>query len=204
MIESPAVAEKDNAKSPLLDRLQENWNLLAPVAGWIVSIIGSFLNPPPTGTNFKAFLYVLIVLWTALMLFFLYRWRQGSDAHRWGIATFVSFVLVCISVVWYFHLENTWTASVGGRSIIVGKEYTDRARAWIENHPDLPVEELIADFGGEKNVEMIWTKHSLDLRRTLMGALYLLCGTLLTTAVMAGTQLVYCVRRSGEGGGIAS
>jgi hypothetical protein len=199
MADSPVPAKQDSAKNALLDRLQANWNVLSPVAGWIVSIIGRFLNPPPTGTNFKAFLYLLIVLWTALMWFFLSRWGRGRDARMWSIATFLSIVIVSIATVWYFHIEEAWTAQVGDRRIVVGSEYTDKASSWREKHPNLPDEELIADFGGEKNVEMIWTRESLNRRSTAMGALYLLCGTLLTTAVMTGLQLVYCLRRSDEG-----
>jgi len=175
---------------------RENWNLLSLVTGLIVTAIGRFLDPPPADTNFGAFLKFLVILFLAIGVYFLHQWRRASDATLWLVVTLVSWVAVFASVMVYFSLESSWTVPYSGHRVVIGSSYTQTGQAFVSKHPDMALEDVVMHFAGD--TERIWTRESLNTRRTSLGMLYLLCGMLSTTAMAAAVQLVYCRSLSPE------
>src|SRR5262245_54348200 len=109
---APAPPTKPNRPRNLLDKLQENWNLLSPVACCIASIVGGFLSAPPTNAQYKRLRFVVVLLWTAGMLYLLRQWNAATDARRWALVTLLSVVAMVAAVTAYFHLESSWTARI--------------------------------------------------------------------------------------------
>jgi hypothetical protein len=171
---------------------RENWNLLAPAGGLVVSVVGSFLKPPPEEASFRPFLLFLVILWLAVGVYFLHGWRRPKDARLWLVVTLLSWVAVFSFVQLYFHLEKSWMSQYNGHPVIIGSEYTPKGQEHVSKYPDRSVERVIMDFIGDR--EMIWTRESLNQRRTWLGGLYLLCGMFITTAMTAAVQLIYCLR----------
>jgi hypothetical protein len=196
----PTPSTKPNLPRDLLENLQQNWNLLSPVAGWIIGIIGGFLNPPPTNANYKGLLFVVVLLWTAGTLYFLRRWNRAADARRWALVTFLSLVTMVAAVAGYFHLESSWTARVDldkRTTVGIDDDLTEDGKNWKKKNPGQSDEEMIKYFGGK--IEDIWRPDTRNRRATWMGVAYVLCGALTTTALGAGLQVVYCLGRSGGG-----
>jgi len=196
MTNSLSHKKPDKIKSQL-GKIRENWNLLSAVAVLIITAIGKFLRPPPADTNIRSFLVFIVPLWVVMMLYFIFRWNKKKDAQMWLIVTLLSVIVICPCVIYYFHIERSWTAQYAGRKVITGSVYTERGEKYRKEHPDKSIKDIITDAAGK--IEQIWTEDSINQRRTWMGIHYLFCGLLITTAMMAGTQIIYCMRESRHG-----
>jgi hypothetical protein len=196
----PTPPTEPNPLKDLLEKFKQNWNLLSPLAGWIIAIISGFLNPPPTNANYKGLLYVIVLLWTAGMLYFLRQWNRATDAWRWVVLTSLCLVAMVVAVPGYFHLESSWTAPIDlNKRASIGNDddLTEYAKNWKQKYPEKSAKDLIDDFGG--NIELIWKPDTRTRRATWMGVAYVLCGALITTALAAGLQVLYCLGPSGRG-----
>ncbi len=91
-------------------------------------------------------------------------------------------------------IEHACTAYYAGRPVVIGTTWTPLGRAYRDKYPELSVNDLLADSTGQ--VEMLWTKASIDRCRLGVSATYFLWVPLLTVGALGA---VAGVRRSGLG-----
>jgi hypothetical protein len=92
----------------------------------------------------------------------------------------------------YQRLLYAWTGEYYGRLMVVGTELTPAGRAYLDKHPDMPLNRLLEDFVGRP--EDIWTRRSINQRRTTVAAVYVSCLPLFTVSVIAVVQALRCLK----------
>jgi hypothetical protein len=90
----------------------------------------------------------------------------------------------------YQLLAARWTTNYNGGTLLVGSVYTPQGREYHTKNPNLPFEDLVMHFAGQ--VEKIWTRESLQQRRLLLAALYVLAMPLFTVCIMSIVQALHC------------
>lgn len=148
---------------------------------WIISLVGSFLIPPPEWMPLddKIWLNLSQFIITVLIgLMFLIARRRNELKHIkwWGISSAILLVFSICLFLGYQYLSSTLTCDYLTKKIIVGFEYTKQAQIYIDKNPNLieNCNELIMDFAGKS--EDIWTRKSINLNRIKLATAYI--GTL--------------------------
>lgn len=183
------------------DTLKERWNVLAEAAAWLLSLIGTFLVPPPTGTQQSPqdspvwhFGRFVLILFVGLLLVPVQSWNRAEHTPRWFVLAVIGFVGCFVAFFGYTYLGDTWTCKYDGRSVVVGSEWTTHGAGYAAGPgANLTCEQRLWEHRGE--VEELWTKESIDSRRRLLALIYLLSLLLFSAALICVLQTVYCRQR---------
>jgi hypothetical protein len=173
------------------------WNKLAQGGAAVAFLVGAWLRPPPTGEyedDKKLWLRVgqLVATVVVGVVFVLARKRDTPDYTRhWLVAALFLLVPSIFTLIAYQHWQYSWTCSYPGKGkVLVGSEYNTHGREYVEEHPDITVEELLLDHGGLP--ELVWTRDSIIRRQTVLLTVYLGCVPLMAGGILCLLQALYC------------
>jgi hypothetical protein len=179
-----------------LTNFRQHWRSLTQGAVLILSVIGSFLVPPPagvTGGDGKVWLrlaqFVMAVL-LGLMTVVTYKQRQRKFAGRWAAAAVAFLILAVGAFFGYQYLTSRYTCQYYEQTIVVGSVYTQQGQYYVGQNPGITCEGLLEDFVGK--AEDVWTKESITRCLFLLAGTYLSCVPLFGFCVMSLVQALYC------------
>jgi len=183
-----------------LQQSRKSWVALTQATLWLFGILSGFLLPPPVGvlaSDEKVWLRLgqfIVAVVLGLVFFAVRRWDQPRHALRWcGVA--VLFLAIAVTVFFrYQHLMLAWTGIYNKERVVIGSEYTAQGQAYTEKDPDISLDNLIFDFGGE--IENIWTHKSISRRRLILAATFEACLPLFTICLMSVVQAIQCGART--------
>jgi len=185
-----------NSNNTLLANLRQHWRSLTQGAVFILSVIGSFLVPPPagvTGGDGKVWLrlaqFVMAVL-LGLMTVATYKQRHPKFAGRWAAAAVAFLILAVGAFFGYQYLTSMCTCQYYGQTIVIGSAYTQQGQYYAGQNPGITCTGLLEDFVGKS--EDVWTKDSITRCLFLMAGTYLSCVPLFGFCVMSLVQALYC------------
>ena len=93
----------------------------------------------------------------------------------------------------YQSLQLEWTASYNGKSILVGSELTEWAAKFKNVHPEEATSgALLENAAGDP--KLVWTELSINRRRLILSAAYVLFAPFFAVAIIAAAQVAYCIR----------
>jgi hypothetical protein len=176
-------------------RLQSTWIILVQVTIWIAAVIAGFLIPPPVGTmderqiwvRFAQFFITIII---GFLLLAMLRWKRKKDAIAWAGVSLVFLVLSTTSFFSYQLFAARWSAKYNNESVVIGSTYSPAAREYHNQNPNLTPDDLIMHYAG--SLEKIWTRESLQQRRLLLAAMYVVAMPLFTVCLMSILQAIQC------------
>jgi hypothetical protein len=178
-------------------RVRALWAVLAQGALWFSGVIGGFLLPPPVGMaagddrTWLRFAQFLVAALLGLVLFATFRWHQRKHASVWWLTACGALLLAIVVFFQYQRLLYAWTGEYDGHLVVVGSEFTAQGRAYVERNPNLPLTTLLEDFLGR--AEDIWTRPSINQRRTVLAGVYVSCLPLLVLSLIAIVQALRCL-----------
>ena len=177
--------------------LSKYWSILSQAGIWIFGIVGGFLSPPPIGTSSedeKTWIRLAQFVITILLgLAFIAGRRLNKRKHMW-YWWFVSAMLLLLSTcsfLGYQRLSLSWTCNYNNATVVIGDQYTERARRFILKYSDDSCEFLIDSAAG--NTQDIWTKESIDKRRIVLASAYISSIPLFTICIIAVVQALQIV-----------
>lgn len=184
-----------NPIKALLRRSQNSWLLLTQTTIWVAAALAAFLLPPPSGTPEDSQIWVrfaqfVITIVIGLLVLAAFRWQRRKDVSRWATLA-VTFLLLGTAVFFTYQiLASRWTANYAGQRTVFGGALTAYGREYQKENPHLTPEELIMGVAGK--VERIWTRESMNERRLILAAVYVLAMPLFTVCIMSIVQALQC------------
>ncbi len=188
---------KTNPVQTWLKQSRKSWAVLAQASAWVLALVGGFLLPPPTGgwgeadKTWLRFGQFFVAVLVGLIFVPVWKWKQKKHALGWWEAAMVSLVLATGGFFTYQSLTVRWTGYFFEDKVLLGSEYTDVGRTYVEKHPNLPVHLLLEDFLGR--ADDIWTHESITRRRLILSGLYLGCLPLLAVCLISVVQASQCL-----------
>jgi hypothetical protein len=184
-----------NPIQDVLKQSQKSWVLLTQTTVWVGGAIAAFLLPPPGGLPEESRVWVrfaqfVITVVIGMVLLATLRWKRKQDMLRWGGLSMLFLFLGTAAFFSYQILSAKWIASYNGRPVLIGGSYTSLGREDHEANPRLSPEDLVMRFAGQ--VEKIWTRESLQQRRLVLAAIYVLAMPLFTICIMSIVQALQC------------
>jgi len=190
---------QENTLEKLFGLLRKYWNILAGVAAWILSLVGTFLQPPfvtsgPDEQNPWANLARFVVTGLiGLMVIPLLRYRSKGDTDLWRRNAFIALFGGIVAIGLYFYSYDSWTCKCFGQAIVIGSDYTSHGQEYAAKHPNKSCSDLLEDH--QCKAEDVWTKDSIRRYYQILGWTYITTIWLLTIFVIACLQAVYCAYR---------
>jgi len=175
-----------------LATLKKNWGTLTQIAIWVMAIIGSFLLPPPlefSGAGEKGWQHFGQFATTVVVGLLLVAGRRLKLKRywlSWSIFAGVSLILGVSAFFTYQHLLYVRTCPYFSETKIIGTQYTNQARHYLQSRPDMSCQQLLLDFTGRETD--IWTARSIDSSRTILSMVYVSCLPLFTFALFGIIQ----------------
>jgi hypothetical protein len=175
-----------------LQSARKSWLTLTHGALWVGGILGNFLLPPPVGVSAadeKIWLRLgqfIVAVVLGLVILAARRWNQPRHSLRWGAVALLALVIAVIAFFRYQQLTLAWTANYAGDKVVVGAEFTKQGRVYAEENPKISTDELVFDFKGKTGD--VWTQQSIDRRRLILAATYVICLPLFTICLIAVVQ----------------
>jgi len=181
--------------------LKERWNVLAVVAVWILSIVGTFMLPPPTGTQQSPqdspvwhFGRFAIVIFLGFISVLIQQWSRSKHTGPWLACSLLCFISCFIAFFIYTYYGDRWTCKYDGQNVVVGSDLTGHGIEYVTGPgSSLTCEQRLWEHRGE--VEELWTKDSIDFRRRLLAFIYLLSLLLFCGTIISVLQASYCSQR---------
>jgi len=185
----------------LLGRHRRTW-LAVGAAG--IAGIAAALTPFPAAvpdagvrSAFAALASAAIVT-LAILPFFL--WRSAARPKIWVASAAVSLVLGLAAFATAGYAQRACTARHFGTTVIIGTELTPLGRNYIQDNPDISIEQLLEDAPGVQ--QALWTPASVGRCSALITSTYFLwipflviC--LVTTAQAVPTSILAPIRWDG-------
>lgn len=167
------------------------------VVTFIFAAFGQFLlniAPPTEGRpNFAvglaSFFALTVLLWLTAA-------ARGLPAEpfkrRWLTASAIALVIAIVTAPIYLaQFERrtfAYPSASGDTRYVRGTDLTDRAQRYMQDNPGLPVQILVAHFGGPDAEAAVWTESSVSASRILLTSLYLLLVLGMATSIFALTE----------------
>lgn len=119
------------------------------------------------------------------------RWKRKKDVFAWAGTSIVFLLLGTATFFGYQIYAARWTASYNRQPVIIGgNAYTAAGREYHVEKPNLSPADLLMHAGGK--AEKIWLRDTLEQRRLLLAAIYLLAMPLFTISLMSIVQAIQC------------
>jgi hypothetical protein len=184
-----------NPIQDVLKQSRKSWVMLTQTTVWVAGAIAAFLLPPPSSMPEESRVWVrfaqfVITVVIGMVLLAVLRWKQKKDALRWGALSMLFLFLGTACFFSYQIFAARWTAIYNERPVVIGDVYTALGREYHEQNPHLRPEDLLKHFTGK--VEKIWTRESLQQRRLILAAIYVLAMPLFTICIMSIVQALQC------------
>lgn len=179
-----------------LRQARKSWLTMSQGALWLGGVLGSFLLPPPVGTQAseeKVWLRLgqfIVAVVLGLVFFVAQRWRASRYALAWW-GTSLLFLGIAVGVFFrYQQLTIEWTANYQGEKVVIGSVYTPEGSSYAAEHPGISADKLVEDFTGK--TEDIWQRATMDRRRLPLAAAYVSCLPAFTICLIAVVQAIQC------------
>jgi len=178
--------------------VSKNWNRLAVFAAALMGSLAGFLVMPPTGpegSSWKQFSVFFVALFAGLWLVPVNRWDKKGNAGRWCLVALVTVLLGLGASLSYNNLLDAWTvpywreqrAVVGRTRTTAGQRYAATLAA-----QQAPTDDLRVLQGFQGRARDAWREEEISARELRLDLLYILTVFLLTSAVIAVLQGIYC------------
>jgi hypothetical protein len=167
------------------------------VITFLFAMFGGFLTTiaPPEETEAKfavglsSFSALIVLLFIAV---FVKKWQQKKYQKIWlGVATF-AFILAITSAFFYRSYLNQLTFPYPPENTkaewVRGTELTPLAKEYQASLPAITPAELVANFGGMGNRELVWTQDSINRAKLILLVNYTLLVTSLALTVFCLTE----------------
>jgi len=181
---------------PLGD-ISKQWRMLASAASVATSTVAMAIHAPPGDAKSFVALGAFFATATAGLVYVLMaRYAARRHAAVWTIAA-VGALGACLWLDQAY--DGLWASHVGayqGEARLVGDELTRDGAAWVDQHPNSSVNDLLFDAGGV--TERIWTRDGILRVRSRMRAMYFVCAPLFALCVLSTVQAVFCATRPGS------
>jgi hypothetical protein len=154
-----------------------------------------FLLPPPGASSqdnhvWLRFAQLVITVVIGFILLASLRWSQKEHAAWWAGVSLL-FLLLSAGVFFVYQTcAARWSATYNGQSVLIGDTLTSFGREYRQEKPELSNEQLVMDVSGQ--IEKIWTKESLESRRSRLAALYVVAMPLFTICILSIVQALQC------------
>jgi FtsH-binding integral membrane protein len=113
--------------------------------------------------------------------------RRKKHTNTWlKIAGFAALVGVTAGCVYKYSLDRltfAWPPDSKNQRFVAGSVLTPRAQVYQREHPAEGNSEMVADFGGITQRELVWTASSIEQAKALMLGTYLLMVLGLATGI---------------------
>ena len=179
-----------------LRQARKSWLTMSQGALWLGGVLGSFLLPPPVGTQAgegKVWLRLgqfIVAVLLGLVFFLAQRWRASRYAIAWWM-TALAFLAIAIGLFFrYQQLTIDWTGNYQGQKVVIGSVYTEQGASYVAENAGISTDQLIHDFTGK--TEDIWQRNTIDRRRLLLAAAYVSCVPAFTICLIAIVQAIQC------------
>jgi hypothetical protein len=185
-----------------LEQSRKNWSVLTQAAVWVLGAIGGFLLPPPVGASpgdekiWLRLAQFVITIVIGLVFIAAQKWRQKRHANWWWAFSLGFLVLAVSAFFCYQQFTYTWTCDYAGQRVIVGSVYTPHGKKYAEQNPSLSRDLLLMHHAGAP--EDLWTRESINRRRLVLAAAYILCLPLFTICLIAIVQAIRCITSKRE------
>ncbi|MEO8425965.1 MAG: hypothetical protein ABI651_02520 [Verrucomicrobiota bacterium] len=185
-----------------LGQSQKNWGILTQAAVWVLGVIGGFLLPPPVGTSpgdekiWLRLAQFVVTVMIGLIFLAAQKWRQKRHAKWWGAFSLGFLVLAVSAFFGYQRCMYAWTCNYDRQRVVIGSVYTAQGKKHLDENPSLSRDLLLMHAGGL--TEDVWTRESINRRRLLLAAAYVLCLPLFTVSLIAIVQAMRCIASKRE------
>ena len=175
-----------------LSQIGKRWQTLVSVGAIAVSTATAMFRPPPVGDapGLLALGGLLAAVTAGLVYVAMVKYGTRRLLRIWVVVAAASVVTAVTAHYAYARVWDAHVASYVGQQYIVGDEYTDDGRAWIEREGAKTPSDLLFDAGGV--AERIWTQDSIARARATMRALYYAAFPIAVVAIMTTVQAVHC------------
>jgi TIR domain len=178
----------------LLSRLGRRWPTLLAAAGiGGAAIAAAFLTQPAalagsesrTRAVFASLASAAIA--AAIIIPLTARRRHSSRGIAVAGAT-IALVLGLAAFIAGAAIQRRCTLQYDGRAVLIGTELTDLGQTYRRVNPQLPMDDLLRDAGGQ--TETVWTRQSISRCRVTMSWTYFLWLPLLIVSVVSAVLAV--------------
>jgi hypothetical protein len=180
---------------------KKQWDVITTVAIWILSVLGTFLLPPPfnaqqlgqyvAGAKIGSFFIAIMV---GLMLVPALKWKRKTHAIGWWLTAFISFVIGLVVFLTYQHLYEMWTCRYNSQRWVIGSAFTPHGSQFVaENSQRSTCEDWLMSHAGR--VEEIWSKWSIVQRCDVLFFTYVFSLFFFTVTIISLVQAVACQKK---------
>lgn len=185
-------------------RMRTHWQILLQGGVWIMTLLSSFVLPPPLW-DFKEdaiwfrFVHFLVSALIGLLFIPMRSWSEQKHQWTWWWITALALVIGIFVFFEYQSLRAHWTRGYGGERIVVGQTYTEDALEYkrtvrTKDQREISDEELIMDYAGD--TEQIWKAGEIRSHRLILAAVYMGSISLFAIIIMTLVQAIYCSTRN--------
>jgi MFS family permease len=175
----------------MLDRLKNNWNLIAQTGVWLMGIIAGFVVAPQLGGpqdeksvwNLTQFIVNILV---GLMLVLTIKFKKKHNLKHWVATTVVALLLGLVGYFSYMNQRGGCTCRYYSKTVLVGRRLREPSK-----EENTPCEELLKTHAGD--VAEIWTSDSITRCRMILAISYVSTVPVFAIALISVLQAVYIV-----------
>lgn len=125
-------------------------------------------------------------------------YRKPKYTRRWVIAGVAAFILGSIAFFTYRDLYAIWSVEFEQKRVVIGSEsnLTPLGRKYRQEFPVTTNEQIVGYTAGRP--EQMWQAASIHTNAIWLSAVYVLCSTLFTVAVISMLQALKCSTNQGQ------
>lgn len=166
--------------------LRKHWVTLSSTAGFIVAIVGGFIEPVGTSDEERRLLQRFAPVAVALLvgIVFLVARRLSSSKFQmlWVAATIINVVLFVTAFFFYTNYVYTRTCEFDNNRMLIGTRYTPHTIKYLEANQGISCARLLDNFAGRP--DDIWTAESINESRRFRDRSYFSVITLFALAFL--------------------
>ena len=159
---------------------------LSSTAGFIVAIVGGFIEPVGTSDEERRLLQRFAPVAVALLvgIVFLVARRLSSSKFQmlWVAATIINVVLFVTAFFFYTNYVYTRTCEFDNNRMLIGTRYTPHTIKYLEANQGISCARLLDNFAGRP--DDIWTAESINESRRFRDRSYFSVITLFALAFL--------------------
>ncbi len=186
------------AKSPsvladMVRRMCESPVYVAQATVCVATAVLSYLWPPPAdltadGSRAAAPVAVIVLFAAAILLAILQTKPAASGPRRLMVVAMACLACGIGAVLVGQSLLSDFTTVYDSRTVGVGSELMPMAREYLEAHPEMTLQQLVMDAGGE--VAGLWTRDSIRHNVLMLRAAHVALMVSFAGCVLAFLQLI--------------
>jgi hypothetical protein len=175
-------------------RIKASWTALSQIAIWIMSILGSFLLPPPIGVSpedqkiWQRLARFIVTILVGLLFVAARGFNKRKHLQGWTVVAGLLLVLAVADFLIYQSRLYSTTCSYNSKRVLKGSTYTPHGLDYFQKHPGVSCEYAFEEHAGR--AEDIWTEDSIVHNRMILAEVYIGCLPLFAICIVAILQAV--------------